>query len=774
MEKAVIDNRGLIVPKKILTLEQIKKIKSELTVSPETTFGNFQVKEYPIFRETKETLILPVHHPIDFLKNFETETHFPETKIKFPENNISLRLGAQTECYSKIKLEKDKAVGGGIIGLQTGGGKCLAIDTTIILNDGSIKKVQDIKVGDLLLSETGVPEQVLSTCTGTEEMFTISYESESFTCNASHILSLKNNINIENMDNNCYDVNYFCPIKKQIVYKRCKTFHNAVMTRQMMESIIGTVDISVRDYIYSNCKLKIFRRELPTNWETKEMMGSEYIIGLKLSTMKILKISQYNLTCDKKQRLMILAGIIDYSPGKTDYKDIYSARFNYLTSAKDTLFLARSLGFKTSMEILENCYIVKIIGYYSENHIVPLKIKKVVNLKKCCNSISFDITPIYWTKQYYGFTLNGKQRFILEDFIVTHNTVLAIKTIADFSMKTLIVVNKIELMKQWKAELTKFIPGIKIGNIQGKTFEHQDCHVVIGMVQSISMKKELTSKDFDWVNVCIIDEMHGIASEVFSKIMFKVRPKFLFGLSATIERKDKMEKILNWYMGEVLYSDNSDKLKQSSEIHTYKYFGESSKEETLRDGTAAVSSMLSNIAEDEERTLLLVKILKELSDNPERCILVISDRTVQLKNLHKHFPENSGLFIGSQKADKLIEAKEKQILLGTYGMCNEGFSLAKLNCLVFATPRSSITQAIGRIFRKRHDNITPIIVDIVDDFSIFKGQSYRRKKIYRDNIVSPIFISKKNDGSIIKKEISIKDLEEQINVCLIDSESEPE
>ena len=392
--------------------------------------------------------------------------------------------------------------------------------------------------------------------------------------------------------------------------------------------------------------------------------------------------------------------------------------------------------------------------------------KKVANLKKKSSSFSFDIKKYTADNKYYGFTLDGNQRFILEDFVVTHNTVVAIKTIADFSMKTLVMVNKIELMKQWKDELNKFIPGIKIGTIQGTTFDHEDCNVVIGMIQTISMKKALTSEDFSWVNLCIIDEVHGIASEVFSKVMFKIRPKFLFGLSATLERKDKMEKIIKWYMGEVLYSDDSDKLKQYSEIHIYKYLGESSKEETLRDGTAAVSSMITNIAEDKDRTLLLVKILKNLSANPDRNILVISDRTVQLKNLYKHFPDNSGLFIGSQKAEKLLEAKEKQILLATYGMASEGFSLAKLNCLVFATPRSSITQAIGRIFRKRHDDITPIIVDIVDDFSIFRGQGYRRKKIYRENVHSPVFIAKNNDETIIKNTV-----DDEVNAYLFDSDS---
>ena len=82
------------------------------------------------------------------------------------------------------------------------------------------------------------------------------------------------------------------------------------------------------------------------------------------------------------------------------------------------------------------------------------------------------------------------------------------------------------------------------------------------------------------------------------------------------------------------------------------------------------------------------------------------------------------------KSCDMEKSKEKRILLGTYALVNEGFNLPKLNCLLFATPRSSITQAIGRIYRKVHE-IRPIIIDIFDEFSIFKGQYYKRRKIYK-------------------------------------------
>ncbi|RPJ72664.1 MAG: hypothetical protein EHM20_13485, partial [Alphaproteobacteria bacterium] len=335
--------------------------------------------------------------------------------------------------------------------------------------------------------------------------------------------------------------------------------------------------------------------------------------------------------------------------------------------------------------------------------------------------------------------------------------------------KTLIVVNKIELLNQWKVELIKFIPGIRVGIIQGQNFQIEECDVVIAMLQTISLKENLSSFDFNWVDLCFIDEVHNIAAESFSKIIFKVRPRYLFGLSATLERKDKMEKMIRWYLGDIIYSDISNSGKQSSEVHVYKYFGRSSKTETLWDGNVSVSRMISNIAGDRDRTELITRIIRELIQrSAERMILVISDRVSQLRFMHQLLGDSiSGLFIGALDAKTLTESKTKRVLLGTYGMVNEGFNHPKLNCLIFATPRSSIIQAVGRIYRKNH-SITPIIVDIHDTFSIFTPQYYKRRNFYK-KVISDCVIFNKN---FEPEEEQVEEVLEKLGCCLIDEADE--
>lgn len=347
-------------------------------------------------------------------------------------------------------------------------------------------------------------------------------------------------------------------------------------------------------------------------------------------------------------------------------------------------------------------------------------------------------------------------------------TLTSLKIACFLKQKTLIVVNKLELVEQWKREINKFIPEAKIGLIQGPNFDIIDKDIVIGMLQTISIKKTITNDNFTWCSLAIFDEVHNISSEVFSNIMFKVRPKYLFGLTATLERKDNLHYLIEWYLGGILYSNISKEKKQITEIHIYKYKGESSVPLTLRNGDAACSAMLSAISNDNIRNDLIVDILKELTKNPERNILLISDRISQLKYINNKLPNKSALFIGKMKSSELDESKKSQILLATYKLAGEGFSHSKLNCLVFGTSRSNINQAVGRIYRKNHI-IKPIIVDIYDDFSYFKTQYYKRRKIYKELITDCEF---KNFNG---KSCSIPiDVIPKITELIIESDSESE
>lgn len=76
--------------------------------------------------------------------------------------------------------------------MPTGSGKCLGRGTPVLMYDGSIKPVQDVKPNDLLMGPDSTPRLVKNTCVGTSELFRITpVKGDPWICNDVHILSLR-------------------------------------------------------------------------------------------------------------------------------------------------------------------------------------------------------------------------------------------------------------------------------------------------------------------------------------------------------------------------------------------------------------------------------------------------------------------------------------------------------------------------------------------------------------------------------------------------------
>ena len=147
-----------------------------------------------------------------------------------------------------------------------------------------------------------------------------------------------------------------------------------------------------------------------------------------------------------------------------------------------------------------------------------------------------------------------------------------------------------------------------------------------------------------------------------------------------------------------------------------------------------------------------------ISEN--RKILVLSDRRSHVQMLKRMLDSDLsitftyGLFIGGMKMSELEKNKSSQCILATYKAFAEGVSEKELNTLLLVSPKKFIdennscsvkkdsgllNQAVGRIFRKSHDIIHPMIVDLQDNFSIFKNQNKQRNIFYKQHFQNGLF-----------------------------------
>ncbi len=316
-------------------------------------------------------------------------------------------------------------------------------------------------------------------------------------------------------------------------------------------------------------------------------------------------------------------------------------------------------------------------------------------------------------------------------------TIIALYLIAQLKKKALVIVHKEFLLNQWVERINQALPGTRIGRIQGKVYDVENKDIVIGMLQTLSMSK-FSLDAFDSFGHIVIDEAHRIPSQVFSRALNKFNSQYMIGLSATPTRKDGLTKVLKWYIGDMMYSS---KVANTTDVIVHRYIIKSdnpvyNNELTDYRGRPMMPRMINNITEFSKRTRIIINIIKEtLDEHIDRQILILSDRKNHLNDIYQIATKEAicsvGYYVGGMKKEDLKASESRQLILGTYAMANEGLDIETLNCLILASPKSDVVQAVGRVLRKVHLEMKPKIVDIVDKFSMFENQAGKRLKFYK-------------------------------------------
>lgn len=697
-----LDLNGYKIPLKNIDKLLLNKIENELHVMPNGGFIEAdETSKYKVYIKDEKYISIPRYYGI--------EKFGEPKKIKFKENKINIEFTGKLRDYQIDIINKSlihiKKYGGGLISVPCGMGKCLGLNTKIIMYNGEIKNVQDIIIGDIIMGDDSTCRNILSICRGNEKMYKISdlETQESYTVNESHILSLK--------------------IKE-----------GYIIINRICYTPLNILDISVKNYLELDDKIK------------NKLFG--YRVPIKFDKTICKNDIKYDLPIKKYE---FLREMFD------KYGKMYNDEIYFITKdinlCKNIVFVSRSLGY--------NCFninnIIKIWGnnlhIIINNSWITYKADEII-----CKE--FDFTSLLYkinvcdigNDDYYGFEIDGNKRFVLEDFTVTHNTTMAINIASQLGLKTLVITHKSFLQDQWVDRCKQFTKS-EVGTIRQNKVDVEGKDFVIGMIQSIG-KRDYDPKIFKDFGLVIADEAHHFSSKHFSRALFKLGTKYTIGLSATPYRNDGLMKITNWFLGNIMYqikirTNNQVIAKVLNFISDDKLFGEK-KRFMKGEVRADCVKMVSNIIAMKDRNQHIINIINELRKDPDRKILILSDRKAHLKFLKESIDvfletdikENKILkdecktyyYTGDLKQAERIDAeKNADILFATYNMAHEGLDIDRLNCIILATPKKDVVQAVGRIMRKilQDGDIRPLIIDIIDNFSIFPGQFKKRETFYK-------------------------------------------
>ena len=385
--------------------------------------------------------------------------------------------------------------------LPTGGGKCLGKDTPVLMYDGSIKPVQDVTKGDLLMGPDSSPRTVLSTCAGQEMLYKITpTKGDSYIVNESHVLSLRQTglrsnpkYKSEEGKNTIVNISVREYLTKSNYFKHThKGWRTGVEFNHQEQSVpsyilgvwlgdgtsrspeISSVDDEViKEWMkYAeniDCSITIkdmTRCPIYSVISNKGGWGDNHLRNFLKNNLLFNNkhIPHFYKTGDRQQRLELLAGLIDTDGYlRNGYYDIV---FKQEALAKDTIFVARSLGLaayvKPCVKVCTNTgskgdyWRISISG---DTDMIPCRVSRRIagprKQKKNVLNVGIKVEPI-GDGDYYGFEISGDHLFMLGDFTVTHNTVTFSDILAHCNGRAASIAHRKELIGQMSMTLAKF------------------------------------------------------------------------------------------------------------------------------------------------------------------------------------------------------------------------------------------------------------------------------------------------------------------------------
>lgn len=442
---------------------------------------------------------------------------------------------------------------------------CHAKGYGILMYDGTIKKVEDIVVGDRVMGDDGTPRTVLELHNGIDDMYEIRpLKGKPFIVNKGHIMSMyrlkdkrKDGPSIEEASIGEYIK--FAPYHKTILKLRRPNGFDFEESKKNMPldpyflglclgdgSITPSLSITTQrqeivEYLYSfvkqyNMYIRVAEKKGTNNKSKSYFLSKGCGRGGNPIINAIKDIGLYNrksgdkfipiqyLTSNKENRYKLLAGFLDtdayYNKSGKGYE--YCSKSE--TMMKQFVLLCRSLGLLCSGY---SCKLVDGVKYYRtgiygnlENIPVRVGIRKGANriINKNPYVVGFKVEYV-GKGEYYGFTTDGNHLYLDEQCFIHHNSgkSLIISKIAhEINRPTLVLQPSKEILEQNYAKAVSF--GSK------PTIYSASCGIkeLSAMTYATlkSIKKDVARLKDIGIDTLLVDECHsGYSPEEGSEFM---------------------------------------------------------------------------------------------------------------------------------------------------------------------------------------------------------------------------------------------------------------
>lgn len=351
---------------------------------------------------------------------------------------------------------------------------CLGRDVPVLMFDGSVKMSQNIQIGDVLMGPDSMPRNVLKINTGESELYeVIPVKGEKWVCNDEHIFTVYDQYITRSMK--LYNSKHTCDVVDRHIKDILKFQRkdNSIGHLKLVRTGVEFKEIEhpIDPYLlglwlaegtkhngspyFSICKqdLEIINYlrtyPLPNEIECKVEKDSENCVRIKfvgkgsenifrnefkkcIDEFGNIFIPQNYLIDSKENRLRLLAGLLDGDGYKKKDGCCFSISTKWESLGKGIVFLVRSLGlfshYKWKRSTIKSrnfeAYYFRIeISGHTET-IPNILLRKKANKRRQVKNVlhtGFSLKSI-GKGRWFGFTVDGDNRYLLGDFTITHNS----------------------------------------------------------------------------------------------------------------------------------------------------------------------------------------------------------------------------------------------------------------------------------------------------------------------------------------------------------------
>lgn len=290
-------------------------------------------------------------------------------------------------------------------------------------------------------------------------------------------------------------------------------------------------------------------------------------------------------------------------------------------------------------------------------------------------------------------------------------TVMACAVIAHHDVPTLIVVDRKELVDQWRTRLEAHldIDPTQVGQIGGG--RDQPTGIIdIAMIQTLTRRADPSL--FDGYGLTVVDECHHIPAVSFSTCVQAARSRRWLGLTATPYRRDKLQALIAFQCGPTRHeiapadADSTEFVRRELIVHP-------TTTEVTDDDAPHIQQVFAALVEDQERTAQIAQDVHRAVSAGRTC-LVLTQRTSHIDALVEGLAARGdhplvlrgglGKKARAAVADTVATRDPGRgiVIVATGSYLGEGFDWPELDTLFLAFPlafKGRVVQYVGRLLR---------------------------------------------------------------------------